>query len=200
MPLRDEIVTHLAHLRTFARTLANGDVALADDLVQDTVVNALQHQHQFTEGTNLRAWLFTILRNRFRSLISRKHVSAELGNLELEELSWVGPTQDVGLEIAAFKRAFRRLPVSQREALVLVAVHGLAYERVAEICGCEVGTIKSRVSRARQQLRELLLGAARRAPQPTPLVDEGRGLPAAGPVRRCDHQGDGLDTNGCCRP
>lgn len=189
MPLRNEIVTQLASLRAFARTLTNGDIALADDLVQDTVVNALQHHDQFVDGTNLKAWLFTILRNRFRSLISRKHVTAEVGDMALEELSVVEPTQEIGLEVDLFKRAFRRLPVSQREVLVLVAVHGLPYERVAEVCGCEVGTVKSRVSRARQQLRDMLLGntpwpAPRRGQagraRPVSLVERGELATAAG--------------------
>lgn len=157
-PFRDEIVEHVPYLRAFARTMTNGDATLADDLVQDTILNALQAQGQFQEGSNLKAWLFTILRNRFRSVIGRKHVTAEVGDEDLEHLSWIGPEQETHVEVTAFKRAFRALKPSQREVLVLVAVHGLPYERVAEICGCEVGTVKSRVSRARLQLKQMLLG------------------------------------------
>ena len=156
---RDEIAALVPHLRAFARTLTNGDTSLADDLVQDTIVNALQAKDQFTAGTNLKAWLFTILRNRFRSIIGRKHVTAEVAlEDDLEHLSWVPAEQEARIEVVAFKRAFRRLKPSQREVLVLVAVHGLSYERVAEICGCEVGTVKSRVSRARAMLKDMLLG------------------------------------------
>lgn len=154
---RDEIAALVPQLRVFARALTSGDVQFADDLVQDTIVNALQAQDQFAPGTNLKAWLFTILRNRFRSLINRKHVTAEVADSDLEQLSWVGAEQEVRLEVAAFKRAFRRLGPGQREVLVLVAVHGLPYEKVAEICRCEVGTVKSRVNRARATLKRLLL-------------------------------------------
>lgn len=158
MPLfREDLVAQVPSLRAYARTMTNGDGALADDLVQDTLLNALQAQKQFQPGTNLKAWLFTILRNRFRSLIGRRHVTSEVGDQDLEHLSWEGPEQEVRVEVAAFKHAFRALPRGQREVLVLVGVHGLSYERVAAICGCEVGTVKSRVSRARLQLKEMLL-------------------------------------------
>ena len=175
---RDEIVEQVPQLRSFARTMANGDLPLADDLVQDTIVSALQHQDQFTPGTNLKGWLFTILRNRFRSVVGRRHVTAEVGDADLESLSWVGPEQEARLEVRAFKRAFAALKPCQREALVLVAVHGLPHERVAEICGCEVGTVKSRVSRARQQLRQTLLGED--AEPPTRAPDRRRAAWAPG--------------------
>jgi RNA polymerase sigma-70 factor (ECF subfamily) len=172
MPVfRDEIAALVPHLRAFARTMTNGDTSFADDLVQDTVVNALQAKDQFTEGTNLKAWLFTILRNRFRSVIGRKHVTAEIAvEDDLEHLSWVPPEQEARVEVAAFKRAFGMLKPSQREVLVLVAVHGLSYERVAEICGCEVGTVKSRVSRARTQLKDMLLGEEPAATAERPIA------------------------------
>ncbi len=154
---REEVASLVPHLRAFARSLTGGDVQLADDIVQDTIVNALQAQHQFTPGTNLKAWLFTILRNRFRSVIARKHVTAEVPDDDLERHSWVPAEQDSRIEVAAFKRAFRVLSPAHREVLVLVAVHGLPYEQVAAICGCEVGTVKSRVNRARALLRKMLL-------------------------------------------
>lgn len=155
---RDDILEIVPHLRAFARTLTRGDMVLADDLVQDTIVNALQARDRFQPGTNLKAWLFTILRNRFRSVIARRHVTAEIGTDDLGELSSVGPEQESRLEVTAFKLAFRALSPPQREVLVLAGVHGLSYERIAEICGCEVGTVKSRVSRARLHLKRLLRG------------------------------------------
>ena len=155
-PFREEVASLVPHLRAFARSLTGGDVHLADDIVQDTVVNALQAQHQFTPGTNLKAWLFTILRNRFRSVIARKHVTAEVPDDDLERYSWVPAEQESRIEVAAFKRAFGTLSATHREVLVLVAVHGLPYEQVAAICGCEVGTVKSRVNRARNKLAVLL--------------------------------------------
>lgn len=154
---REEIITFLPSLRAFARALSGGDTMLADDLVQDTMLNALRAQHQFVEGTNLEAWLITILRNRFRSLRSRSHVTAEVSCDDLESLATIPAPQEQSLNVAAFRAAFQRLPLAQREMLILVAVRGLSYETAAEICGCEVGTAKSRVNRARAVLRAVLL-------------------------------------------
>ena len=153
---REDVAALVPHLRAFARSLTRGDVHLADDIVQDTIVNALQAQHQFTPGTNLKAWLFTILRNRFRSVVARKHVTAEISDDELERHAWVAAEQESRIEVAAFKRAFKMLSETHREVLVLTAVHGLPYDQIAEICGCEVGTVKSRVNRARAILKRML--------------------------------------------
>src|SRR5918998_5701328 len=154
---REDVAALVPHLRAFARSLTSGDVHFADDIVQDTIVNALQAQHQFTPGTNLKAWLFTILRNRFRSLITRKHVTAEVQDDDIER-KWLTPAhQESVVEVTAFRRAFRHLSAAHREVLVLVGVHGLSYEQVAEICRCEVGTVKSRVNRARNLLKKMLL-------------------------------------------
>ena len=153
---REDVAALIPHLRAFARSLTSGDVHLADDVVQDTIVNALQAQHQFTPGTNLKAWLFTILRNRFRSVIARKHVTAEVADDDLERHYWVAPEQESRIEVAAFRRAFATLSGAHREVLVLVAIHGLPYDEIAEICGCEVGTVKSRVNRARAILKKML--------------------------------------------
>jgi len=153
---RKDVAELVPHLRAFARSLTRGDVHLADDIVQDTIVNALQAQHQFTPGTNLKAWLFTILRNRFRSVVARKHVTAEISDDELERHAWVAAEQESRIEVAAFKRAFKMLSETHREVLVLTAVHGLPYDEIAEMCGCEVGTVKSRVNRARAILKRML--------------------------------------------
>ena len=117
----------------------------------------MRAQHQFTPGTNLKAWLFTILRNRFKSVIVRKHVTAEVGDDDLDQHHWEAPEQESRIEILAFKRAFKTLSRVHREVLVLAVVHGLPYERIAEICGCELGTVKSRVNRARTALKQMLL-------------------------------------------
>ncbi|MCB1972520.1 MAG: sigma-70 family RNA polymerase sigma factor [Geminicoccaceae bacterium] len=153
---RDDVVALMPDLRAFARSLVSGNNALADDLVQDTLVNALQAQDQFEEGSNLRGWLFTILRNRFFSLRARKYVTSEIGTDNLEALAWVAPEQESRIEVIAFKRAFAALGSSHREVLVLAIVQGLPYEEVARICRCEVGTVKSRINRARKRLRDLL--------------------------------------------
>jgi RNA polymerase sigma-70 factor, ECF subfamily len=155
---REDILEIVPHLRAFARSLTGGDVHFADDLVQDTMVNALQAQNQFEEGSNLKAWLFTILRNRFRSVIARKHVKSEIGDEDLERLSTVPAHQESRLEVMAFKQAFLQLSAAHREVLVLAVIHGYPYERIATICGCEVGTVKSRVNRARNLLKKMLLG------------------------------------------
>ena len=141
---REDVAALLPHLRAFARSLTAGDRQLADDIVQDAIMNALRAQHQFTPGTNLKAWLFTILRNRFKSVIVRKHVTAEVGDDDLDQQHWVAPEQESRIEILAFKRAFKTLSRVHREVLVLAVVHGLPYERIAEICNCELGTVKSR--------------------------------------------------------
>ena len=154
---REDVAALLPHLRAFARSLTAGDRQLADDIVQDAIMNALRAQHQFTPGTNLKAWLFTILRNRFKSVIVRKHVTAEVGDDDLDQQHWVAPEQESRIEILAFKRAFKTLSRVHREVLVLAVVHGLPYERIAEICNCELGTVKSRVNRARTALKQMLL-------------------------------------------
>jgi len=174
---REDVAALVPHLRAFARSLTGGDVHLADDLVQDTIVNALQAQNQFTPGTNLKAWMFTILRNRFRSVVTRKHVKSEVSaDDDLEWRVWAPAAQEAGIEIDAFRRAFRALSPAHREVLVLVGVHGLPYDEVAEICRCEVGTVKSRVSRARSILKKMLLDGEIPTPAPEPRPRAARAL------------------------
>ena len=173
---REDVAALLPTLRTLARALTAGDRSLADDLVQDTMLNALQAQHQYRPGTNLEAWLFTILRNRFRSLRSRRHVTAEIGTEDLGPLAAVAPAQEARLEVVAFRRAFRRLQRAHREMLVLVTVRGLSYEKAARLADCEIGTAKSRVHRARAALRSMLLDDAR-SPARRPAANGARPHP-----------------------
>ena len=154
---RDDVVALVPHLRAFARSLVAGDSALADDLVQDTIVNALQAQHQFQPGTNLRAWLFRILRNRFLSIKARKYQTSEVYDEHLETRWSVPAYQETRIEIDALKRAFSALSLAHREILIYAVVQEMPYEEVAEICGCAVGTVKSRVNRARAILKRMLL-------------------------------------------
>ena len=153
---RDDIIALLPHLQAFARSIAGPN--RADDLVQDTVVLALDHWHQFTPGTNLKAWLFRILRNRFLSIVSRKAETSEVSCEQFAELATIDAPQESQLEALAFKRACAQLRLEHREVLVLGVVHGLPYEQVAQICGCEVGTVKSRIWRARISLKRMMLG------------------------------------------
>jgi RNA polymerase sigma-70 factor, ECF subfamily len=132
--LRDDILASVPSLRAFAISLSgNGD--RADDLVQETLLRALANIDSFQPGSNLPAWLFTILRNLFRSDYRKRR-----REVEVEE----------------FRMALDKLPQDQREALILVGASGFSYEDAAAICGCAVGTIKSRVNRARSKLSALL--------------------------------------------
>lgn len=152
---RDEIVEHLPSLRAFARSLTRNPSS-ADDLVQDTVVKAWSNIDKFQPGTNMRAWLFTILRNTFYS--SRRKQKREVADVDGEmaaQLS-VKPAHDGRLAMKDFSVAFAQLPDEQREALLLVGASGFSYEEAADMCGCAVGTIKSRANRARKRLTELL--------------------------------------------
>ncbi|THD72793.1 RNA polymerase sigma factor [Thalassobius vesicularis] len=152
---RDEIVEHLPALRAFAVSLTRNG-SQADDLVQDTIVKAWKNFDKFQQGTNLRAWLFTILRNTFYSAKrkSRREV-ADTDGLLASTLA-EKPHHDGRLAMVDFEKAFATLPAEQREALILVGASGFSYEEAAETCNVAVGTIKSRVNRGRARLAELL--------------------------------------------
>jgi RNA polymerase sigma-70 factor (ECF subfamily) len=152
---RDEIVLHLKPMRAFALSLTR-DMSRADDLVQDTVVKAWTNIEKFEPGTNMRAWLFTILRNTFYS--ERRKARREVADSEgvLTEQIAEKPSHDGRLALADFRRAFEKLPDEQREALILVGAEGFSYEDAAAMCGCAVGTIKSRANRGRRRLAEIL--------------------------------------------
>lgn len=179
---RTELTQWIPSLRAFARSLSRGDEAFADDLVQDTCVNALRAQDQFAPGTNLKAWLFAILRNRFRSLAKRRKIRAEDPDDDLDRLV-LGPVPQQGrLEMIAFRRALGELRAEYREALILAVVHGMNYEEIAEVCGCQVGTVKSRVSRARGQLREALDDGPERDAGERNAARDRAGLPTSRPT------------------
>lgn len=155
MDPRDDLLRHLPPLRAFALSLARNSHA-ADDLVQDTILKAWAGFDRFTPGTNLRAWLFTILRNCFYSNI-RKHkreVPDSEGIFAARLLQ--KPDHDDRLAMRDFRRAFEKLADEQREALALVGALGFSYEEAAVTIGCAVGTVKSRVNRGRRRLAELL--------------------------------------------
>jgi RNA polymerase sigma-70 factor (ECF subfamily) len=150
---RKELVRALPRLRAFARRLTDNDAAFADDLVQDTCVNALRAADRFELGTNMDAWLATILRNRFLSLAKRHARRLETTDDELVERATGGTVPQHGrLEMMALERAFARLRPAERRALVLATTEDLSYRDIAHDCHCAVGTVKSRVSRARSQL------------------------------------------------
>ncbi len=152
---RDELVDHLPAMRAFAMSLTRNS-ATADDMVQDTLVKAWTNIDKFEVGTNLRAWLFTILRNTYYS--SRRKAKREVADVDgvfTESLSQK-PDHDGRLQMADFRTAFAQLPDEQREALILVGASGFAYEEAANMCNVAVGTIKSRVNRGRAKLAELM--------------------------------------------
>src|SRR6195952_4796326 len=155
----DEFKTELArvipHLRAFGRSLS-GNRDLADDLVQETLLKAWAERQRFQAGTNMRAWTFIILRNLFLSQMRRARFKGEWDEITASKLLAAPASQDRHVELGDMQRALLHLPQPQREALILVGAGGFAYEEAAEICGCAVGTIKSRVARGRVALESLL--------------------------------------------
>lgn len=152
---RDEIVEHLPALRAFALSLTRNG-ALADDMVQDSLVKAWTKIDLFEPGTNMRAWLFTILRNTYYS--NRRKAGREVADVDgihTESLS-EKPAHDGRLQMTDFHKAFAQLNDEQREALILVGASGFSYEEAADMCGVAIGTIKSRTNRARARLTELM--------------------------------------------
>jgi RNA polymerase sigma-70 factor, ECF subfamily len=153
--VRDAMLSAVPSLRAFAISLC-GNVDRADDLVQETLLRAWANIHSFEPGTNMSAWLFTILRNLFRSEYRKRRREVPDGDGSYAETMKTQPEQSSRVEFEEFRVALNKLPTDQREALVLVGASGFSYEEAAEICGCAVGTIKSRVNRARTRLAELM--------------------------------------------
>jgi RNA polymerase sigma-70 factor (ECF subfamily) len=151
---RDLLAT-LPSLRAFAFSLS-GRHDKADDLVQDTIMKAWAKQESFELGTNIKAWLFTILRNEFYSQMRKRGREVQDSDGLFTERMSVHPEQFGHMDMADFKKALARLPDDQREAVILIGASGFSYEEAAKICDCAVGTMKSRVSRARARLQDLL--------------------------------------------
>jgi RNA polymerase sigma-70 factor (ECF subfamily) len=150
-----ELVALIPHLRAFARTLT-GDASSADDLAQDAMMKAWDARASYQMGTNMKAWTFMILRNQFYSEKRRSWRQTQL-DPEVAERTLVAtddPESPVALD--ELRLGLGMLPAEQREALILVGASGFSYEEAAEICECAVGTIKSRVNRARSRLAKLL--------------------------------------------
>jgi RNA polymerase sigma-70 factor (ECF subfamily) len=152
---RTQVLKALPKLHAFARVLTRNREQ-AEDLVHDSVVRALRAQSSFVAGTNMVAWLCTILRNQHISGLRRRKFEA----LPIDDMSAalgsVGPDQYHSVELKEIRRALLKLSPQHREVVLLVAVTGLGYGEVAEICGCPVGTVKSRLNRARADLRRML--------------------------------------------
>jgi RNA polymerase sigma-70 factor, ECF subfamily len=153
--IRDQVLSTVPSLRAFAISLC-GNLDRADDLVQETLLRAFAHIDSFQPGTNMPAWLFTILRNLFRSEYRKRRREVEDADGRYAETLKSHPEQTGRVELEEFRAALAKLPADQREALILVGASGFSYDDAASICGCAVGTIKSRVNRARTRLADLL--------------------------------------------
>lgn len=172
---KTEIAALIPALRAFARTLVRNPYD-ADDLVQETLMKGIANAHRFQPGTSLKSWLFTILRNTFYTNIkisNREHPGA--AGCVSEDCVLL-PSQEWSVRGIELREALERLPEDQREVLVMIGVLGISYEEAAVICGCAVGTIKSRLNRARNRMLAYL-----EAQDPNELLEDNepaRGLAA----------------------
>jgi RNA polymerase sigma-70 factor (ECF subfamily) len=187
------IEAEIPRLRRYARALTR-DVSAADDLVQDCLARALSKVHLWQAGTDLRAWLFTILHNQYVNHVRRAvREGAAVGLSETEPLLTSQPNQNKRLELRDLERAIAKLPEEQRAVLLLVGLEGMRYEEVATVLDVPVGTIRSRLSRGREMLRQLMgisedavevpEPASRVAPTYTSAAQSALALRRAAPVR-----------------
>lgn len=152
---RAKLIAEIPHLRAFGASLS-GSMQLADDLVQETLLKAWRSADSFSEGTNFKAWVFTILRNTYYSIYRRR--GREVQDTDGFHASQIAVSggQEGHMDLADFRKALVCLPEEQREALIMIGAMGLSYEEAAVICHVAIGTMKSRVNRARIRLAELL--------------------------------------------
>ncbi len=159
----DQVIALLPKLRVQALALTRNRAA-AEDLVQDAVCNALSAQTSFIPGTNFPAWMHRILRNRFISNLRKRRDTTDIEDVPASAFATDAPHED-RMALKELARAMAHLPPDQREALVMVVVHGMSYEELAASTGCAVGTAKSRVFRARRQLESWLMGETAENPR-----------------------------------
>jgi RNA polymerase sigma-70 factor (ECF subfamily) len=152
---RKELVALIPHLRAFARTLA-GNPAAADDLAQDALIKAWDARATYQMGTNMKAWTFMILRNQFYSEKRRSWRQIQLDQDAAERTLVAVDNPEAPVALDELRQGLAMLPPEQREALILVGAGGFSYEEAGDICRCAVGTVKSRVSRARRALQTIL--------------------------------------------
>lgn len=163
--IKQKLVEAIPMLRTFARSLT-GSAEIANDLVQEAVAKALANREKFKPGSNFEAWMVTILRNHYYSELRKRRREVEDADGVHSAKLFVRAGQPDNLEMQDFLNALQFLPEDQREALILVGAGGFSYHDVAEIVGAQIGTVKSRVSRARARLNELMNGDEH-LPEPT---------------------------------
>ena len=152
---RNDLIAAIPGLRAFGISLTSR-ADRADDLVQETLMKAWKHHDSFQPGTNIKAWLYTILRNEFYTQLRKRSREVEDADGVYSGRVAVQAEQHGHLDMADLKIALQQLPDDQREAIILVGASGFSYEEAAEICNVALGTIKSRVNRARKKLGELL--------------------------------------------
>lgn len=152
---KQELTELIPHLRAFSRSLC-GNAALADDVAQDALLKAWNARERYIPGSNLKAWTFTILRNQFYSIKRRSWRSTSLEPEVAEQTIIANSDAEHSVHLNELRRGLDMLKDDQREAIILIGASGLSYEEAAEICGCAVGTIKSRVSRARKALETIM--------------------------------------------
>lgn len=183
---RQELTDLIPHLRAFARSLC-GNPTLADDVAQDAMLKAWKARYKFKPGSNLKAWTFTILRNQFYSIKRRSWRATSLDQEVAEQTIVANSNQEKVVELNELRRGLDSLKDDQREALILIGASGLSYEEAAEICGCAVGTIKSRVSRARKALEVIMETAS--------FDTEADGVGALSAMREILNEADALAKN-----
>lgn len=176
---RDQLVAIIPSLRAFGRGLC-GTRDMADDMVQDAMTRAWAARQSYAAGSNFRAWMFMILRNHYYTTL-RKNARMVSWDPEVAERVLVaGPTQQDGLNVQDVQKALQKLPAEQREVLLLIGANGVSYEEAADIMGCAIGTIKSRLARGRVALTALIDGPAHtdeasdKGPGPPALSQTGR--------------------------
>jgi RNA polymerase sigma-70 factor (ECF subfamily) len=166
-----KLEAEIPRLRRYARALTR-DTTAADDLVQDCMVRGLAKQHLWMEGTDLRAWLFTIMHNQYVNAVRRGvREGLSVSPSDTEPSLRRAATQDKGLELRDLDRAMAQLPKEQRSIILLVGLEGMSYEAVAEVMGIPVGTVRSRLSRGREALRRLTGVSDRQAKADTALPE-----------------------------
>ena len=151
----DGIIEHVPHLRRYARALT-GDVALAEDLVQDTIERGWKRMALWRPGSNLRAWLFTIMHNLYVNQLKAGQRRLTLGTEHRALDVPVSSPQDYQLELIDVNRALQRLPYEQREVVLLIGLEQMSYVEAAKVLGVPVGTVMSRLSRGREELRSMI--------------------------------------------
>jgi RNA polymerase sigma-70 factor, ECF subfamily len=156
---RDQLVALLPSLRAFSRGLCRHR-EMADDLAQDTMMRAWAARASYTTGSNFRAWMFMIMRNQFYTTIRKNSRMTSLDPEVAERVLIAAPAQQNGINVEDVAKAMQRLPAEQREVLLLIGANGLSYEEAAEIIGCAIGTVKSRLARGRTALSAMIDGPA----------------------------------------